>query len=230
MRQGEGLSSSLVSQPFLATLGAAVEQPLWSLQFVFWSQKDSVNVSESTCDYMSRGFLKLAGPPSVLLIGRLADLGASSARDAVMVRTPCSGGGHRVGAAEGRLEVRQPGCSQVLCRGLHAAAVWVPCACARECIVETVQILVTIEFLEFLILAFLEQAAKERVGCQGAIKRWSLKVLLTGCSGPRPAFVLLLCFLEKTLSQSVPVCRSPLGWSRTLLVPPSPTSPRSPCP
>lgn len=96
-------------------------------------------MAESTCDYMSRGFLKLAGPLSVLLIGRLAGLGASSARDAVVVRTPCAGGGHRVGAAEGWLvggAVAQmlPG----VVRGAHAAAVWVPWACARECVVETV--------------------------------------------------------------------------------------------
>lgn len=65
------------------------------------TEGQSVKVEESTCGYLSPGFLKLTGPLSVLLIGCLADFAAPRAGDTVMVKPPSPGGGH-FGGWEGK--------------------------------------------------------------------------------------------------------------------------------
>lgn len=124
MRDGEGLSTHWSA--FLA-----IFQKQWaaSLTFAvcFMELKDRVYVklTESTCDYPSLGFLKLADPLSVLLIGYLADLAAPSVGDTVMIRLPCFGGG--LGREQAR-ELGRCSCTNALrCWTGYASGYYVRC-------------------------------------------------------------------------------------------------------
>ena len=129
----------------------------------------SVKVVESACDYMSRGFLKLTGPLSVLLVAwQILLLPVQGAGGPMRVRLPSSGRGHLGGGqGGGRSVVAQMLPSQVL----HWVCKCLLCQEPRECVhvcrcgdLKCIQILVTVDFLAFFNpCLFGEWAAKESI-------------------------------------------------------------------
>lgn len=154
----------------------------------FWNPEgQSVKVVESTCDYRSRGFLKLAGPLSVFLIGCLAHLGVPPMVPMVPgtprrsdCPAPGAGGwgwdrGRHCWGAEGEAEVWWHKRSQVLQRARGSCVSRRVCACVHTPVsVKAWRLgihtgLVTIDFFfssRFRLLSSLW------AGGQGDAKRW----------------------------------------------------------